>query len=232
MQIKILASGSSGNCYLLDNGEDRLLIEAGIRFKRIQEGLDFATAKLSGCLISHAHMDHAISIEKLLHIGVDCYMSQGTADALKCNGHTTHIVEHRIPFDVGAWHILPFSVEHDVDGALGFLLTSGDEKILYATDTSYLKYIFSGLTRVMIECNYSLDILRENVSGGDIPLAHKNRVMRSHMSLDTLIEFFKANDLSRLKEVYLLHLSNENSDAELFKETIEGITGVPVYIGG
>lgn len=54
--------------------------------------------------------------------------------------------------------------------------------------------------------------------------------MGSHLSLETLVNFLKANDMSKLQSVYLLHLSDGNSDADYFKKTVEGIVGVPVYI--
>ena len=82
----------------------------------------------------------------------------------------------------------------------------------------------------MIECNYALDILNENVKNGRIGAFLKNRVLKSHFSLENVKEFIKATDLSELKEVWLLHLSDSNSNAERFKKEIQAITGTPVYI--
>ena len=33
-----------------------------------------------------------------------------------------------------------------------------------------------------------------------------------------------------LKEIYLLHLSNDNSDEDLFKKTVQKIIGIEVYV--
>jgi phosphoribosyl 1,2-cyclic phosphodiesterase len=71
-----------------------------------------------------------------------------------------------------------------------------------------------------------MDILRNN----DLPAAHKKRVMRSHFSLDNVKEFLRANDLSKVKEIHLLHLSDGNSDEARFKREIQELTGKPVFI--
>jgi phosphoribosyl 1,2-cyclic phosphodiesterase len=52
------------------------------------------------------------------------------------------------------------------------------------------------------------------------------RLVNSHFSLENVLEFLKANDTNKLKEIYLMHLSDKNSDAELFKNEIEKLTGV------
>ena len=56
IDVRVLASGSSGNCYLVDDGSTKLLLEAGIPFKRIQQRLDWKTSELAGVLISHEHL--------------------------------------------------------------------------------------------------------------------------------------------------------------------------------
>lgn len=84
----------------------------------------------------------------------------------------------------------------------------------------------------MIEANYSKDLLDQNVEMGLVPVTHKNRVIRSHMALETVKNFLKANDLSKVEAIYLIHLSEQNSDAEKFKREIQGLTGKPTYIAG
>jgi len=97
--------------------------------------------------------------------GVDAYLSQGTAEALGLDGHRWHAVLAGQQFEVGTLNILPFETEHDAAEPLGFLLQSRltGEKLLYATDTYYIRYWFTGLTHIMIECNYIPDILDANV---------------------------------------------------------------------
>lgn len=54
--LKVLATGSKGNCYLLQAGNDKLLLECGIPYKEILKGLDFNLNGVQGCLISHEHL--------------------------------------------------------------------------------------------------------------------------------------------------------------------------------
>ena len=103
---------------------------------------------------------------------------------------------------------------------------------MFGTDTFYLRFKFKGLTHIMLECNYSLDILRQNVKDGRVDLHTKNRIIKSHMSLETAKAFLRANDLRRVEQIYLLHLSDQNSHAERFKQEVQGITGRPVIIAG
>jgi len=84
----------------------------------------------------------------------------------------------------------------------------------------------------MVECNYSMDILNENIRTGKIPAVMKKRLLQSHFSLDNVKGFLKANDLSQVKEIWLLHLSDSNSNTERFKREIQELTGKPVYVAG
>ena len=82
----------------------------------------------------------------------------------------------------------------------------------------------------MIECNYAADILDRNVENGALPPVIKKRIFRSHFSLESVKEFLRANDLNRVREIRLIHLSDGNSDAERFKKEIQELTGKPVII--
>jgi len=231
MDIKVLTSGSSGNCYYISDGDSPLLIECGLPWKQIQQGIGFRTSELAGCLVSHEHQDHCKAVRDVMKAGIDCYMSAGTAEALGISGHRLHIIKAKQQFRIGTWTILPFETQHDAAEPLGFLLANQDEdKLLYATDTYYLKYKFQGLRHIMIECNYALDILQKNVAAGTVPAAVKDRVLRSHFSLEHVKGFLRANDLSEVREIHLLHLSDGNSDAERFKREIQGLSGKPVYV--
>lgn len=230
IEIKALASGSKGNAYLLSDGQSSLLIECGIRYKDIQIATDFNTSNIVGCLVSHEHKDHTRGLKDVLNAGIDCYMSQGTADAEAIEHHRLKVIQARRQFKVGNWTVLPFEIEHDAKEPFGFLIANGQEKILFATDTYYVRFKFKGLTRIMIECNYSLDILDRNIEKGYLHPALKRRLMKSHFSLENVKEFLKANDLSQVKEIHLLHLSDGNSDAERFKREIQALTGKIVMI--
>jgi len=230
MEFKVLASGSSGNCYRISDGETTLLLECGISLRQIQEGLDFRLSSVAGCLLSHSHGDHSEACKDMLYAGVDIYTSQGTIDALGLSGHRVHAVKSLRPFRVDAWQILPFDTVHDAEEPLGFVLASDNKKVLFATDTAYIKYKIPGLTHVLIECNYDLDVLNESVRQGRVDPVVKRRIIRNHMSLQRVKAFLRANDLSQVKQIWLLHLSADNSDMGRFKREIQALTGKEVYV--
>lgn len=230
MDIQVFGSSSAGNCYRVTDGSTPLLLEAGIRFRDIQRHLNFSLSALAGCLVSHEHGDHAKAVKDLLKAGVDCYMSEGTRGALGVESHRIKVVTPKQQFTLGTWTILPFSTQHDAAEPLGFLLVSGKERLLFATDTYYVKHTFTGLTHIMLECNYAEDILADNVAAGRIPASMKKRLLTSHFSLRNVKSFLKANDLRLVEEIWLLHLSDGNSNAERFKHEIVAQTGKVVYV--
>jgi phosphoribosyl 1,2-cyclic phosphodiesterase len=234
MHIQTLASSSKGNCFRISDGYTPLLIEAGIPWRQIQQGLGFRTSEIQACLVSHGHKDHSKAANDVMRAAIDVYTSKETATILGLNGHRLHEIETGVQFNIGTWTILPFETEHDCEGSLGFLLYSNKtrEKMLFLTDSYYCKYRFKGLTHIMIECNYAHDILQQNIEAGLIDSAMKNRLLQSHFSLDHVKQFLRANDLSQVKEIHLIHLSAGNSDAERFRREVMAVTGKPVIVAG
>ncbi len=232
MEIKVLASGSSGNAYRISDGKTSLLLDAGIPLKAIQVGCGFKVTQIQGCFVTHNHQDHSKAARDLIKLGIDIYTSQGTIDACGLTGHRVHPLKELQEITVGTFKVLPFDVQHDAPDPLGFLFTSNEtgEKLLYFTDTYYIKYRFQGLTHIMAECNYDKETLQKSVDAGYIPIELVPRLMKSHMSLEHFLDVLKANDLREVRQIYLLHLSNNNSDEKRFKEEVQKLTGAEVYV--
>jgi phosphoribosyl 1,2-cyclic phosphodiesterase len=234
MDIQILASSSSGNCYKVSDGKTTILLDVGIPFSKIKEKLDFNFYQVDAVLVTHEHLDHSKAVKDILKTGIDVYMSEGTLKALNLENDfiKPHTISKLKEFTYNTFVILPFDVEHDAQEPLGFLIysTVTKEKLLFATDTYYIKYQFTSLNYIMLECNYDIRILRENYERGKIPLAFKNRLLQSHFSLENVKKFLQSNDLSKVKEIYLIHLSNSNSDARKFKEEVQKVTGKSVTV--
>lgn len=234
MKIHCLASGSAGNSYAVDDGESVLLLEAGVPARRIASRYLKLLPRVVGCLITHEHGDHASGAADLSARGIDLYMTAGTQAALgvfKCP-YRIHNVRAQEQFSVGTWNVLPFDTEHDAAEPVGFLIVSTvtHEKLLFATDTYYIKYRFSGVNIFMVECNYSLKVLRENIEAGRVPENQKERLLHSHFSLEHVIEFFQQTDLSAAQKIYLLHASDRNSNVKLFKQEVQRATGIPTEV--
>ena len=89
-------------------------------------------------------------------------------------------------------------------------------KILYASDTQYVKYVFKDLTAILIETNYSDEFVNREE-------AKYRHVIEGHLSIETAIECIKANMTEKLKSIILCHLSAGNSDPIAFKESVKAI---------
>jgi len=231
-EFKSIASSSSGNCHLLKTDDVSGLIDIGIPWKRIQEAMGFTNSSLDFVLVTHRHMDHSGYIKDAIRAGVDVYAIQDVWNSNSISGHRAHTITPMKQFQIKTLTILPFSVPHDVEN-VGFLIADGrGEKLLYLTDCYYSPFKFRNVTIIAVECNYAADILQANVAAGLVPMALKNRLLTSHFSLENVKEFLRANDLSRVREIWLLHLSETNSDAERFKREIQELTGRPVFVAG
>lgn len=228
MRLKVIGSGSAGNAYLLYNDKEALLIECGMRLKHIKEALDYDMAKLAGCLISHEHMDHCKAVGQLLDAGIDVYSSAGTLKALDISQHhRCHAVDNQ-PFQVGSFLVMAFDVKHDAAEPVGFLIEHDETGlILFLTDSYFVPYTFPGLTNILVEVNYDQEILDSRVAAGR-PAFLRERIMSSHMSLDTCKDLLLANDLSRVNNILLIHLSDSNSDEKRFIREIYELTGKTV----
>ncbi len=229
MVIQTIASSSKGNCYLLDDGKTQILIEAGITFNKLIRKVNISN--ISGVLVSHEHSDHAKGINDLIRRGKKVYTAKETFDSLNIQNPTLyakHLKKHELQM-IGTFAIIPFSTQHDAANPLGFLIKSlyTTEVLVFATDTYYVKDTFKGLNYIMIECNYSNDILEQNKS---ISKTQKNRLYKSHFELENVKEFLRNQDLSKVKEIYLMHLSNANSDELRFKNEIMALTGIPTIV--
>lgn len=227
MQIKVIGSSSKGNATLIGDGRNLLMIDCGIssaKLKNVEE-LRGNADRLKGILISHEHKDHCSEVERFTRLGIPAYLHKETAQALSLNGHRTHIFDWKDQFRIGEYKVKAIRLAHDVPNT-GFLITDGESKLFYGVDTAYLPFRIDDLTHLLVECNYSKKILLE--SGANVE--YRKRVIRNHMSIEYLIDWLSKCDLSRLKEIHLLHLSDAHSDEKMFEEEVQKITGVPVYV--
>lgn len=235
MDFKNHHSSSVGNLYSIVSEGNTLLIECGVPMKKIREALDHKLADVCGCLVSHHHRDHSLEVNRLSNLGIDCYMHPDTKMQTGC------VLAQSVDYDeqfyvCGKYFtIKTFETTHynndgtPCDGSMGFLISDGKEKLLFAVDLAEIPthYHFSGLTKIAIECNWS----HETITPGLRPEL-RDRIIMSHMGLDDVRGFLMRQDLSGVTEIHLLHLSARNADAKFFQSEIQKLTGVPVYAKG
>ena len=225
MEFLVLGSSSKGNCYLLKNEKECLILECGISFKEVKKALEFNLSTVVGCLVTHEHGDHSKYVKDVIGSGIDVYMSGGTKVSLGLESHRVITVIAFNTFKVGGFTVLAFDVKHDCAEPLGYVIHHKETgSILFATDTYYVEYQFKNLAHILVECNYSIDILNQNIEDGVVIEAVKNRIIRSHFELNNVREFVKANLNKSLRNIVLLHLSDNNSNSNEFKKAIGELT--------
>lgn len=226
MKLTVLQSGSEANGYILQNESEAIVLECGCSLARCEEALGYNMSKVAGCLVTHEHGDHARFAAKYVQ-RMPLYATKGTLEALRLQqGCNATALELKRTVQIGSFKVMPFATQHDATQPCGYLIKHADfGLLLFATDTYYLRYTFAGLNYVMIECNYDKRILDENTKNGVVPMVVRERVLRSHMSVADCIKTLKANDLSQVRAIMLLHLSGNNSNADNFLERVKRNTG-------
>lgn len=237
MKITCIASGSKGNAYLINDGVSTLLVECGVKLDMIKKATNYKISELAGCLISHEHNDHAKCYKDLLLRGIKIFASTGTLKGIGIYGQRgtfaldTNITETTVK----TFSIRAFDVHHDAKEPTGFLIHSNEtnENLLFITDSYYCDYSFKNLDYIMIECNHISERLEHQLNSpnrNSFIDTHIRRLMRSHMNLNTCIDFLKSCELYRTKEIMLLHLSDANADEEFMKSEVQKATGKIVRV--
>lgn len=225
MHINSLASSSKGNAYVVYDGRTTILIECGLPLKELKRRSSFVIPSyISACLVSHLHNDHAKSLKDLLNAGVDCYALKETFNAKGIkNHHRAKTIENNVIFSVGTFTIAPLEMMHDVP-CVGFYIYSNYSKeyLLFATDTYLIKAKPKSLNYIMIEANYDIELVEDD--------SQRERLIKSHMSIETTIQYLKSIDLSNVKKIYLIHLSSRHSNEEDFKRRVQASTGKIVEV--
>lgn len=224
MTLTITGSSSKGNGYVLQNDSEALLIEAGVKLIEMKKALDFNTAKVKGCIISHQHNDHAGYAKDYEDAGIPLLALPEVIQAKRL-GRLAKAIQPGKGYIFGNFRVLPFPVMHDVP-CEGFLIEHPETgRILFFTDTYAMQYDFTGVSHWMIEANYADDILNRNINKGSLHPEMKKRLHTSHMSLKNAIGILRRSDLSATKDILLIHLSDGNSDQERFKREVRLATG-------
>jgi phosphoribosyl 1,2-cyclic phosphodiesterase len=218
------ASSSKGNLYSVSNGDTTIMIDCGVPWGQIQKAFGFQTSRVSALCLDHEHKDHSRSVIDVAKAGIDVFLLPETRVALGVSGHRFHDIAVLEPFKIGTFTIKAFGLQHDVPNC-GFLFASGTDRAVFLIDTAYCQYRFNSLSVIAIEANFSKRTLAP-----DLDPAVKRRLYLNHFSLENVKKFLQANDLTRVREIHLLHLSAGNSDAALFRAEIEKLTGKPTYI--
>lgn len=231
MDIKVLASSSLGNAYIVSDGITSILLDAGIPYKELQVKSDFEVNGVAACFLSHEHGDHSRAVKDLLAAAIDVYALPDTLSALKISNH------HRAKaVEIGGTHIntliiMPVLMHHDCP-CVGYMVYSKNtnERLFFATDTYKITVNPQSVDYLILEINYQKEIVNRLVSEGIMEASIRARLLFSHYELSKALNWLKKIDKSRLKRIYVAHLSNGHSNAEEIKRAVIAETGVPTTI--
>ena len=224
MLLKCVNTGSqNGNCYILENDTEALILDAGVRYKDVLKALDYNISKVTGLLLTHEHGDHTKAFKDFIHSGIPVYGCDELQDALEViNGEKiTGWIEKR-PYRVGSFWITPFYLPHDGTPNFGYLIDLPEDsgRLLYATDFEYIPYSFKSIrvNYFLLESNH----ISELVDRTEAKYAHS---LRGHSELETVKEIIKVNKTPDMRNVILCHLSEDWSDPDRMKREVQEVVG-------
>lgn len=228
MKIDTFASGSSGNAYRVSDGHTTLLLECGIPFRQLQRRSGYTLSDVAACLVTHEHGDHGKAARDLLSFGIPVWCSRGTAEKLGIFGNpSVQMLKHLQPAHCGTMDIFPFSVYHDAAEPLGWLILSqiDGEQLFFLTDTGRAEYTLPPVEHIMIECNHlGID------SMGKTNDFLARRVAENHLSLEACVRFLRAQDLSLVQDIRLIHISRAHGDPQIMRQAVAEATGKLIIV--
>lgn len=241
MQITTLASGSSGNCTLLQDGGISLLIDAGISARRITCALGelgVSVDDISGILITHEHSDHISGLATLIkHHNIPIFAPRTVANHLRYSiaGVDDFIQELSAGREdsIEGLSVLPFHTPHDTPESVGYRIT-GSTAFGFCTDCGHLtdevREALCGVSAAVIEANHDVEMLKS----GPYPFPLKRRILsdNGHLSNDCCASLALELFDNGAKSLVLGHLSRENNTPALAKGAVSALlTREGVQIG-
>ena len=234
MKLIVTGSNSTGNAYAIDSGAEILLLEAGCKMADVKRTIDFRLKDVVGCVVTHVHGDHAKYATEYAKFGVKVFGNKDIAEKKQFSYGTYNVLKPGRSCHIGDFTVVPFENYHDVP-IFGYLIHHPDMgSLLFSTDSYKIGQAITGINNYLIEANYSDELLKQNVWSGKINKAQADRIMLSHMSLEYCVKYLRdcsvGGGTSATKSITLCHLSERNSDPDLFKRTVESAFGIPCNI--
>lgn len=231
MKLTVLGSSSSGNSYILEASDGVLVIECGLPLIEVKKALDFNIGRITGAIVTHQHGDHSKFIAEYLKSAIRVCALKEVFDAHNLKQRIfCKTIEPMHGYRIGTFKVFAVPVEHDVP-CVGFVIEHDEMgKMLFVTDTMMFEYRIENLSHILIEANYSDEILDYNIENSITPASMRPRLLQSHMEIKTTENILLSSNLDSVNEIILIHLSGHNSDADVFKQRIEAKTGKPVTI--
>ena len=226
------------------------MIECGISIKDIYYKLNekgIMLSSIKACLITHAHQDHCKCADKIESLGIPLFASKNTLEKISCSGH--ELILEKPNRVLNGLFVMPFEVEHDIEGAVGFVIKTKTECVIFVNDHKKwnCNLINFKPDYVFIECNYNHTMVYAQVGElkkykkehkltdaelreVNIKLAQHERNLNSHCSLNGTIKGLEKLNLSRCKSIFLMHLSDRYANEYLMKNEVQSKFLIRTYV--
>ena len=230
MQITILGSGSSGNCAYIETAQVRLLIDAGLSGRQIRKrllGIGRTPENLTGILITHEHSDHIQGLNGLAaKLNIPIYCNRLTQEAIQAQLQLAldfRLFSTGASFEVGDVVVDTFTVPHDAQDPVGFLLHTEEGNIGFLTDLGHVTKLILQRVReaniLVLESNYDRKMLQDDTRR---PWSIKQRIIsrHGHLSNDAAAQVAEEIMSVELRHLYLGHLSSDCNRPELAHRSV------------
>jgi len=230
MELSVIASGSNGNCYLLEENGASVLFDAGLSLHETAQrfaALGKDIRQVSGIVLSHAHSDHYEGIGPLArNLDIPVYADREVYKSCRERLGKVEIRHFQGCFQINGMKITPVETSHDV-ASFGFVV--GHLGIFTDTGraTGGMKEAMGELNVVVLESNYDEEML----FCGPYPAHLKARIAsdRGHLSNDDASDFISRYG-THLSLVLLAHLSAKNNTVAKVQEAFENLNEGRRYV--
>lgn len=205
MKFALFASGSKGNSFLLQDESLAVLVDCGTTKKYLTgcfQEIGFDPAALDAVLITHAHTDHVSQIRMFKDLPVYSPVAL-PVDRIP--------VEFDQPFQLQHLTVRPLALSHDAERTTGYIFESWQEKLVYITDTGYLKDsylpLIKGADYIVLESNHDVEMLMHTAR----PMYLKSRIAsdEGHLCNEDCAAILDEAVTEKTKVIILAHISQE-----------------------
>lgn len=241
-----LSSGSQGNATLIRNGDEAILIDCGLSFKKLKEKLSEAEIDpemISGIFVTHEHADHVSGLRVTADgLGIPAYANQNTGAFLNRKNRAPEefiFFENGHSVNHGSFLVEPFSIPHDGVDTVAFSVLCGSKKIIVATDFGYPSQLVRQKIKnsdiLFIEANHDVKMLQECTKR---PWKIKQRILsrHGHLSNESCFDLLSDGLHSSLSKLVLGHVSQDTNDYLMVEDLTakylseSGYSELPYYV--
>lgn len=217
-RLQCLGSSSAGNSFILTCGDEELVLDLGIDWKRVTKALNYNIRNVVGCLVSHNHLDHSKYIDKALKYCLDVYSCREVCD--KYDG--VNLLPKGVKTYIGGFGVQPITLKHNVEN-YGYIITHNElGKLVFALDCEEFLYKIRDVNHWIIEANHDWETILDNALANE----RSASASENHLSIDQCLDALLTNQCDSTTTIVLSHLSDSNSNAIKFIERVKSALGI------